>query len=85
MIWIRYSQKGRKGLKYAKKRGGTSHKGDSTYQVKILTAKNSDHTEMNVTNIGRLSKSDIQRTMGDKLSKKTILISDKHSSIKGFY
>ncbi len=83
-LWIRYSQKGRKGLDYSKKRGGTSHRGDSNYQVKILTTTNASQTEMKVTNIGRLSKSDIQRTMGDKLSKKTILISDKHKSIGAY-
>lgn len=83
-IWIRYSQKGRKGLKYSKKRGGTSHKGDSEYQVKILTATNDAMTEMKVSNIGRLSKADIQRTLGDKISKKTILVSDKHRSIGAF-
>lgn len=83
-IWIRYSQKGRKGLDYAKKRGGTRHKGDSNYQVKILTATNISHTEMKVTNIGRLSKADIQRSLGDKITKKTILVSDKHKSIQAF-
>jgi transposase-like protein len=83
-LWIRYSQKGRKGLDYSKKRGGTSHRGDNDYQVKILTTTNKAQTEMKVTNIGRLSKSDIQRTMGDKLSKKTILISDKHKSIGAY-
>lgn len=83
-LWVRYSQKGRKGLEYARKRGGTSHKGDSDYQVKILTAANSKNTEMKVTNIGRLSKSDIQRSLGDKISKKTILISDRHKSIGAF-
>lgn len=83
-LWIRYSQKGRKGLKYSKKRGGTRHRGDSDYQVKILTVTNASKTEMKVTNIGRLSKSDIQRSMGDKITKKTILISDKHQSIQAF-
>lgn len=83
-LWVRYSQKGRKGLEYSKKRGGTSHRGDSEYQVKILTATNGSQTEMNVTNIGRLSKTDIQRSMGDKLTKRTILISDKHPSIQAF-
>ncbi len=83
-LWIRYSQKGRKGLKYSKKRGGTRHRGDSNYQVKILTAVNSTQSEMKVTNIGRLSKADIQRAMSSKLSKKTILISDKHQSISAF-
>lgn len=83
-LWVRYSQKGRKGLKYSKKRGGTRHRGDSEYQVKVLTATNSIQTEMKVTNIGRLSKADIHRSMGDKITKKTILISDKHPSIQAF-
>lgn len=83
-LWFRYSQKGRKGLKYSKKRGRTSHRGDNDYQVKVLTATNGNKTEMKVTNIGRLSNSDIQRTMGDKFSKKTIFVSDKHNSIKAF-
>jgi transposase-like protein len=83
-VWIRYSQKGRKGLEYGKKRGSTSHKGDSNFQVKILTATNGSQTEMKVSNIGRLSKADIQRSLGDKISKKTILISDKHRSIEAF-
>jgi len=83
-LWIRYSQKGRKGLKYSKKRGGTSHKGDNDYQVKILTATTGKQTEMKISNIGRLSKADIQRTIGNKLTKSTILISDKHKSIEAF-
>ncbi len=83
-LWVRYSQKGRKGLEYPKKRGATSHKGDNDYQVKIVTAVNSTQTEMKVTNIGRVKKSDIQRAIGDKITKKTILISDKHPSIKAF-
>lgn len=83
-LWIRYSQKGRKGLKFGKKRGTTSHKGDSDFQVKILTTTNSSYTEMKVSNIGRISKADIQRCMGDRITKNTILISDKHPSIKAF-
>ena len=39
---------------------------------------------MKVTNIGRLSKADIQRSMGNKITKKTVLISDKHQSISAF-
>jgi len=83
-LWVVYSQKGRKGLKYSKKRGGTKHKGDSNFQVKVLTTTNGSNTEMKVTNIGRISEVDIQRTMGDRFTKNTILISDKHSSISAF-
>lgn len=83
-LWIRYSQKGRKGLEYAKKRGATSHKGDNNYQVKILTLANGTQTEMKVTNIGRIKSSDIQRSVGYKISNKSIMISDSHQSIKAF-
>ncbi|MEA2042089.1 MAG: IS1595 family transposase [Bacteroidota bacterium] len=83
-LWFRYSQKGRKGLKYSKKRGESSHKGDNNYIVKLLTATNATQTDMKVAKIGRLSKADIQRTMGERFTKKTTLISDKHLSISAF-
>jgi len=83
-LWIRYSQKGRRGIKYPNKRGGTSHKGDNNYQVKILTAENSLQTEMKVTNIGRIKSSDIQRSLSNKLSKNVTMTSDKHQSLKMF-
>lgn len=83
-LWFGYSQKGRKGLDYSKKRGGVKQKGDNNFQVKVPTTTNSDHTDMRVAKIGRLSKVDIQRTMGDKFTKRTILITDKHPSISAF-
>ena len=83
-VWFLYSQKGRKGLKYSRERGGSKRRGENNYQVKLLVAANKQHTEMKVTRIGRITKADIQRKLGDKLSKNTTLISDGHRSIAGF-
>lgn len=83
-LWFLYSQKGRKGLAYSKKRGGTKHKGDNDYQVKVLAVANKDQVEMKMVKIGRISQADIQRSMGDKFSKNTTLVSDKHQSISAF-
>ena len=83
-IWVSYSQKGRKGLKYSKKRGGNKKAGDNNYQVKVLIATNKDTTIMKVARIGRLTKSDIDDSIGHRIEKETKLISDSHPSIIGF-
>jgi len=83
-LWFLYSQKGRKGLDYSRKRGGTKHKGDNDFQVKMLATANKKQLDLKVVKIGRLSQSDIQRSMGDKFTKKTTLVSDKHQSIAAF-
>jgi len=80
-----YSQKGRKGLKYRKKRGGSNRSGNNNFQVRILiTADRKGTLDMSVVRIGRLKKSDIVRKIGGRISKKTILTSDKHNSISSF-
>ena len=83
-IWVSYSQKGRRGLKFSKKRGGNKKAGDNNYQAKILTATNKDQTVMKVARIGRITKSDIQRKLGNKFKTGTKIISDSHPSIVGF-
>lgn len=83
-LWVLYSQKGRKGLQYSRKRGGSSRKGDNGFQVKVLAVANKEQVELKVTNIGRISQSDIQRTVGDRFAKNTTLYSDKHQSIVAF-
>jgi transposase-like protein len=83
-IWVNYSQKGRRGLKYSKKRAGTKKAGDNNYQVKILTATNKEQTIMKVAKIGRISKIDIENNFGDLIDSNTKLISDAHPSIVGF-
>lgn len=84
-IWFLYSQKGRKGLQYARKRGGSKRAGDNDYQAKLLiTADRNLHTDLSLIRIGRMKKIDIQRTVGNKFTDKNILVSDKHRSIASF-
>ena len=68
-VWFLYSQKGRKGLKYSRKRGGSKRKGDNKYQVKMLiTADRKNSKDFSVTKIGRISKSDIERKVGGRFN-----------------
>lgn len=84
-IWFLYSQKGRKGLKYSRIRGGSSRQGDNNYQVKLLiTADRQNEKDMSVLKIGRISKADIQRKIGGKFNESCTLVSDKHRSIAAF-
>ncbi len=84
-IWFRYSQKGRKGLKYSRKRGRSSHKGDNNFQAKVLITKERNGvSDMSLIKIGRLSEDDISNKFSGKFEKTAILYSDKHPSIKAF-
>ena len=84
-VWFRYSQKGRKGLKYSRKRGKSSHQGDSGFQSKVLIAKERKGVlDMSLIKIGRLSKKDIERRLSGKFETTSILVSDKHRSISSF-
>ncbi|MEI8226563.1 MAG: IS1595 family transposase [Bacteroidota bacterium] len=84
-LWFLYSQKGRKGLKYARKRGGSHRRGDNNFQVKLLiTADRNTTKDLSVVRIGRLKKSDIERKVGGQFVQGSTLISDKHRSIASF-
>jgi len=84
-IWILYSQKGRKGLDYSRKRGGSKRSGDNDFQAKLLiTSDRNKNLDMSLVRIGRLKKSDIQRKISGKFSDSCILVSDKHRSIASF-
>lgn len=84
-IWFLYSQKGRKGLKYSRIRGGSHRQGDNKFQVKLLiTADRQNEKDMSVLKIGRISKADIQRKVGGKFNESCTLVSDKHLSIAAF-
>lgn len=84
-IWFLYSQKGRKGLDYSRKRGGSKRAGDNDFQAKLLiTADRNKTTNMLVARIGRIKKSDIERKVSGKFSQNCILVSDKHRSIAAF-
>ena len=84
-IWFLYSQKGRQGLKYSRKRGGSKRRGDNDFQVKLLvTSDRKNANDMSVVRIGRLKAKDIERKIGDRIGDDVTLVSDKHSSIKSF-
>jgi transposase-like protein len=84
-IWFRYSQKGRQGLKYSRKRGRSSHKGDNNFQAKVLITKDRGAgLDMSLLKIGRLSRKDISGKLSGKFKETATLISDKHPSIKSF-
>lgn len=84
-IWFLYSQKGRKGLKYSRIRGGSRRQGDNNFQVKLLiTADQQNAKDMSVLKIGRISKSDIKREIAGKFNHSCTLVSDKHRSISAF-
>lgn len=84
-IWFLYSQKGRKGLKYSRIRGGSHRQGDNNYQVKLLiTADRQNKKDLSVLKIGRISKADIQRKIAGKFNESCTLVSDKHRSISAF-
>jgi len=84
-VWMLYSQKGRKGLKYSRKRGGSKRRGDNDFQVKMLITSDRNKTnDLSVTRIGRIKSDDISRKISDRMDKDVTLVSDKHRSISSF-
>ena len=84
-VWFLYSQKGRKGLDYSRKRGGSKRKGDNNFQVKMLITSDRKNTQdLSVVRIGRLKRNDIERKVGERINKDCKLVSDKHASIASF-
>ena len=83
-LWFLYSQKGRRGLKYSRKRGGSKRRGDNEFRVKIIAAADNNQVEMKVAKIGRISKIDIIQAIGDKFKKDCKLVTDGHRSFGAF-
>lgn len=83
-LWFLYSQKGRKGLEYSRKRGGSSRKGDNNFQAKVIAASDRSQVEMKLAKIGRISKNDIVLAIGHKFAKHTKLVTDAHRSYSAF-
>lgn len=84
-IWFLYSQKGRKGLDYSRKRGGSNRAGDNDFQAKLLMATDrKSKTDLSLVRIGRLKKSDIERKLSGKFTNRSTLVSDGHRSIASF-
>lgn len=85
--FLLFSEKGKRTLsRKGKKRGGRSKsKGISNDQVAIIaTADRAGQQGWSVATLGRLKKEDIERSIGKRISEKTVLCSDSHVSYKGF-
>ena len=82
------SDKGkRKGLdRTARKRGGhSSSRGISNDQVAVITtADRKGALDLTVATMGRISKLDIEKAIGNRIEKDAILCADGHVSYKGF-
>ncbi len=84
-IWLRYSQKGRNGLKYSRKRGRSRHVGDNNFVSKVLITKERlGKLDVSLVKIGRLDQNTIKQRLGSKFCQTAVLISDKHPSIAAF-
>ena len=81
------SSKGRKlEDRPPRKRGGSASKrGINNEQVAVIvTADRDRELDLTVARFGRIKKIDIERAIGPRVSKETILCSDSHVSYKGF-
>ena len=69
-----------------RKRGGSASKrGINNEQVAVIvTADRDRELDLSVARFGRIKKIDIERAIGPRVSKETILCSDSHVSFKGF-
>jgi len=83
-LWFFYSEKGRRGIKNPRKRGVGKRRVNSNYQAKLIAASDLQQVEMKLAKIGKITKDDLVRTMGNKISKETTLISETHSCFVNF-
>lgn len=84
-VGFQFSQKGRKGLKHAKKRGRSKKRIEPEDQVKLLVAADrSSHRDLSVAKIGRIAKVDVQRKLSGKFQKDCTLVTDKHRRLAAF-
>ena len=85
-VWFLKSEKGRRGLKNPRKRGGTNKRGDHDDQAKVLfSIDRSKNIDLTIACMGRLSRKDLDRILRNKINAEVnILCSDKHPSINAF-
>jgi len=85
--FMRFSEKGKRNLSRKGRKRGTKAKkrGISNDLVAVIvTADRAGQQELSVATLGRIKKIDIENSIGNRLSDKTILCSDSHVSYKGF-
>lgn len=81
------SKKGCKNLdRKPRKRGGSSKKrGISSDQVCVLVARDrTNNTVSDIATFGRISSDDIESLLGDRISKNSMLLTDRHPSFGSF-
>ena len=81
------SEKGKEvTCRTARKRGGSSsNRGVNQDHVAVIVTLDRDkQLDLTVTTKGRLKKADIERAIGKRCNKQTVLCSDSHVSYKGF-
>ena len=81
------SEKGKRSLSRKGRKRGTKAKkrGISDEQVAIIvTADRTGQQELSVATLGRIKKTDIEKSIGGRVCDKTVLCSDSHVSYKGF-
>ena len=82
-----FSEKGKKSLARKGRKRGTKAKkrGISNELVSVIvTADRTGQHELSVATLGRIKKTDIEKSIGSRICDKTVLCSDSHVSYKGF-
>jgi transposase-like protein len=85
--FLLFSEKGKRTLsRKGRKRGAKAKKrGVNDEQVAVIvTADRAGQHELSVATLGRIKKIDIEKSIGNRISNKTVLCSDSHVSYKGF-
>ncbi len=85
--FLLFSEKGKRTLSRKGRKRGTRAKkrGVSDEQVAVIvTADRAGQHELSVASLGRIKKIDIEKSIGSRISDKTVLCSDSHVSYKGF-
>lgn len=86
-IFFDFSEKGKKDLdRPARKRGTIKGKvGIHSKKIAVIvTSDRNGNKEFKLATMGRISKIDIEKAIGDKLSKTTVLCTDSHRSYSAF-
>ena len=85
-IHFLHSQKGEKCKhREPRKRGGGHQRGIHNELATVITVMDrKGNSEFKFSTMGRISKDDIQNTIGERVTERTILCTDGHSSYKAF-
>jgi transposase-like protein len=84
-----FSNKGNrhfKGNYYTRRRGGIKKAGDHKYNTKLLVVFGRNGKDVNITlnRMGRMSSDDFGRGLENIVSKKCIIVSDAHPSLRNY-